>query len=560
MVKQKSAGINPDLVDAEKFREWWSILYQSIPLDDLESWNTDAANVREYLKWRGIKYVPKSLLVWPANKDHPTCMVLPVIDLITNLLIGCHITHIKGHKKPFRQTLGHIGGGVAVLSDLGKGGPLLVGEGIEEGMTGHQLTRCPAVSALNATNMGSVGIPSNHHQIIILSNNDKAGLLGSGKLSNILASDGAGRLVRVATRAKEGRDWNDAIRHGPITRKRKNGLIRRIMRTSRIVEATKHAKLVTYTTDELITMKLIPRINLLDPWLPVGGICMIHAEKGVGKTLSGLGIAFAIVYGRSFLGWTPRKRGNVLIVDGEMPQNQMQERVGQFKKRFVKEGETSEYSIKLVSLTGQKGGSMPDLTTLEGQARIDAVVDKETVLIIIDPISRLCRTGEENATESWRIVADWALQHRASGRTVLFMHHSGKSGTQRGASSREDDMDTVIKLKHPVGWTAADGCVFELTYEKSRGGFGPEVAPFKAKLFVDEDGRFCEDLSDIMGSTENKIVAFLRENPDASQREIAEVVGITKGRVSQIMKEGRRHGLFKDRKRTFRYRPGHGKV
>jgi hypothetical protein len=55
----------------------------------------------------------------------------------------------------------------------------------------------------------------------------------------------------------------------------------------------------------------------------------------------------------------------------------------------------------------------------------------------------------ENEGESWVPMATWALARRREGRSVVFVHHAGKSGQQRGSSRREDLLDTVICLKHP---------------------------------------------------------------------------------------------------------------
>jgi AAA domain len=61
-------------------------------------------------------------------------------------------------------------------------------------------------------------------------------------------------------------------------------------------------------------------------------------------------------------------------------------------------------------------------------------------LIVIDNISTLVRTGCENESDSWRPVQEWGLQQRRAGRAVLFVHHTNKSGAQRGTSSREHVM------------------------------------------------------------------------------------------------------------------------
>jgi hypothetical protein len=92
---------------------------------------------------------------------------------------------------------------------------------------------------------------------------------------------------------------------------------------------------------------------------------------------------------------------------------------------------------------------MPDLASFEGQAAaIAEVIPPDTSLIVVHSLSSLVRgDARENDAESWSAVAEWALQQRVMGRSVLFDHHAGKSGAQRGTSKREDLLDTVLALR-----------------------------------------------------------------------------------------------------------------
>src|SRR5687768_16083949 len=56
--------------------------------------------------------------------------------------------------------------------------------------------------------------------------------------------------------------------------------------------------------DEFLSKKLPPRETLLAPWLPLQGLAMIHAPRGIGKTHLALGTAWAVASGGGFLRWT----------------------------------------------------------------------------------------------------------------------------------------------------------------------------------------------------------------------------------------------------------------
>ena len=70
---------------------------------------------------------------------------------------------------------------------------------------------------------------------------------------------------------------------------------------------------------ELIALDLAPRRMLLAPIIPEGGLAMINAARGVGKTHVALGVAHAVATGTRFLRWRAPQPRRVLLIDGEMP-------------------------------------------------------------------------------------------------------------------------------------------------------------------------------------------------------------------------------------------------
>jgi hypothetical protein len=59
------------------------------------------------------------------------------------------------------------------------------------------------------------------------------------------------------------------------------------------------------------------------------------------------------------------------------------------------------------------------------------------------------------------------LRHR--GITSFVVHHLGKGGEQRGTSSREDAVDSILYIKKPKKYNASDGARFGLHFDKFRG-------------------------------------------------------------------------------------------
>lgn len=291
------------------------------------------------------------------------------------------------------------------------------------------------------------------------------------------------------------------------------------------------------TLEKLLSEVFPARGNILAPWLPCQGLCMIHAPRGIGKTHLALGIGYAVACGGPFLKWYAEIARNVLIIDGEMPASVLQERLA----NIVKSSE-NELKAKLEFITPDfQPMCMPDLCKADDQAELeDAVADKE--LIIVDNISTICRTGKENEAESWLPVQEWALHMRAAGKSVLFIHHSGKGGNQRGTSKREDILDTVITLRHGEDYRHEDGALFEVIFEKARGIYGEDVEPFIAQLSTDEHGVQCWLTESIEESIYKKVLAL---HDDAfSQKDIADELGKNKSTVSRYLKRARMEGLI----------------
>jgi RecA-family ATPase len=253
---------------------------------------------------------------------------------------------------------------------------------------------------------------------------------------------------------------------------------------------------------------------------------MLHAYRGVGKTHVALGVASAVATGGKFLTWQAEKPRKVLFLDGEMPGVVLQERLRSTMRDMDK-----SLADNLIILTPDlQSLGMPDLATTEGQKRLEPYITNDLALIVVDNISTLCRTGQENKADSWQTMQAWALNLRARGKSVMLVHHDGKNGQQRGSSKKEDILDTVIQLKRPADYNSSEGAVFEIRFTKARGLWGEAVAALEAKLVGDEwTTRMVEE------STREKVKALLSEG--WKQKDIAEELEISKGLVSRYAKD-----------------------
>lgn len=299
--------------------------------------------------------------------------------------------------------------------------------------------------------------------------------------------------------------------------------------------------LVVVSLLDFVNREIQPRERILAPWLLTQSLNMLYAWRGVGKTHVALGIAYATASGGKFLNWKADKPRKVLYVDGEMPARSMQDRL-----KGLIAGNDDDFDpeyFRLVTPDLQTGG-MPDLCTADGQAAIDANIG-DTELIIIDNLSSLARSGgRENDAESWLPIQPWALKQRQQGRSVLFVHHSGKGGAQRGTSKKEDILDTVLSLKRPAEYNPADGAVFEVHFEKTRDMHGDDAKPFEARLRADDSDVAKWTFSSVEESTFDRVVTLANEG--LSQKEIADELDINKSNVSRHLRRARDAGLIQN--------------
>jgi len=288
--------------------------------------------------------------------------------------------------------------------------------------------------------------------------------------------------------------------------------------------------------EEFLRLEIPPRELILSPWLPEQGLAMIFARAGIGKTYLALSIAYAIASGDSILKWNAPKPRRVLYVDGEMPASTMQARISKIANSFEKKPPPS--FLQLVTPNLQDKG-IRDLSTKDGQSDIDALIQYVDV-IVLDNLSCLVRSGNENDAESWKPVQEWVLKLRKEGKAVIFVHHAGKSGKERGTSKKEDVLDTVIELKRPSGYSPAEGAKFEVSFTKSRSFEGEEASPFSAQAVTDEEGNFKWVYSDIDNNQYELVIELSLEG--LTQREISDEVGKSLGTVNKLIRRAKDEG------------------
>lgn len=311
-----------------------------------------------------------------------------------------------------------------------------------------------------------------------------------------------------------------------------------------VVNPSGEKKLNVVDIHTLLAHSFPTREPILDPVFTKSSLNMIFARRGIGKTHASLGIAYAAAFGSSFWGWNAPRAFKTLVIDGEMPGEALQLRLAAIVQ--AADSEPSPGFLNIITIDLQDG-VMPDLSTIEGQNSIEDAC-REAELIIVDNLSCLCRSGRENEAESWTKLSEWGLRMRSAGKCVIFIHHAGKDGNQRGTSKREDILDVVIELKHPVDYDPDQGARFIVNFSKARHLTGRDTQPFEAGLGTEENGMQIWKILPAAESTYHQVIELA--NLGLTQKEIAEELGINKSNVCRHYNKAIDDGLIVKSKTT----------
>ena len=283
-----------------------------------------------------------------------------------------------------------------------------------------------------------------------------------------------------------------------------------------------------FTQKELSNYPVKEREVILSPWLLSHSLNMIHAWRGIGKSYLALEICKLVAAGsEESFGWRAAQQHKILYIDGEMPIYELKNRIKNFDKSS---------NLLILSTDLQIDNNLPPISLSAGemQNRLDEMMPKDVKLIIVDNLS--CLTdGKENDAESWSNISSWALKQRSSGKAVIFIHHSGKAGTQRGTSRREDILDIVINIRKKESEQGNN--LLELVFEKARHLTPDQSKPFLFTFNKNEKGNvyFTQQVNKNISKKE-KILDLLKQKK-YSIRKIAEMVSVSSSKVFTLKKE-----------------------
>jgi putative DNA primase/helicase len=297
---------------------------------------------------------------------------------------------------------------------------------------------------------------------------------------------------------------------------------------------------------EFLKIQPPPRRTYLDPWLKEASINLITGWRGIGKTAFTLGLLNATSKGESFGPWGAEHAVPCLYFDAEMTQQDLKERCEELYDQGKQREKLYIFSDHLCSLMGMPVASLLD-EKWRRWMKEEVLLRLGVELWVLDNIGSVTPGLDENSREAWSPINRWLLDLRFAGISTILLHHEGKSGTQRGTSAREDNLDISISLKKPADYRPEDGARFIVHFEKAR---VPQqylhlISDTEFKQEIGAEGKVVWTFSSLKVENRVKVLTMLDEG--ILSKEIAELVGISKGRVSQIKAEAIKEGLLTDK-------------
>jgi hypothetical protein len=211
-----------------------------------------------------------------------------------------------------------------------------------------------------------------------------------------------------------------------------------------------------------------PIASLVGDVLPQNALTAMYGPPGGGKSMNAVDLACSVAAGCDWMGKTTLQ-GPVIYNAAEGSAG-LSQRVSAWKEHQGIGG----ISLPVHFLTEP----VNLLNALDVAAFLSAVdsLQHAPVLIIIDTLARSMAGGDENSAKDVGLVIENADKiRRATGATVLLIHHTAKgSETERGSSSLRGAVDALLYVK-------ADDAVREIRCEKAKDWAAFEPIAFRIR-------------------------------------------------------------------------------
>ena len=217
---------------------------------------------------------------------------------------------------------------------------------------------------------------------------------------------------------------------------------------------------------DIQSLKIPPKQQLISPWLTEKSITLISGWRGTGKTWFALSLIGAANSGKQFGPWKAGKPVSCLYLDGELPIEDIKERLNDLGTDTNNKNSPYIYSNDYETSKGYPRANLYNKDWCKEMKQILIYLDVK--LWVIDNLASLAGGSDENTKKDWDPINSWLLDLRFAGISTIMLQNTNKAGGQRGTSAREDNIDISIILEKPSNYKQDEGCRFITKFTKNR--------------------------------------------------------------------------------------------
>jgi RecA-family ATPase len=283
------------------------------------------------------------------------------------------------------------------------------------------------------------------------------------------------------------------------------------------------------TVNELLSMETREAAQIWGPAICEFNIAMVFGDTGLGKSRLSYGMAYVMAAGGKLLAWEVSRPRKVLLVDTELTLNAIQRRI----RSYAKSHPYSPKGENLRVLTREQCGErMWNISDPADQKKYNREIADADVIIFDNLLGCMFpMNSRDDEVSQWERVARWLYALRETGRTVIIVHHTGKSGDYLGSSVKTTLLDTNIELRPPAIRRPVQGTEFELHFRKTRDVKRADALPLHCEYVEDDMGISRWYWRHLETGREAEVSALKAEG--ASKREVAKALGLSLKEVGE---------------------------
>ena len=337
----------------------------------------------------------------------------------------------------------------------------------------------------------------------------------------------------------------------------------------------KTQKLKMYDWGEYLNLDIPEPKFIVERLFKTKSINFISGPKGNGKTEWILGLTDIISKTGDFLNYKVNEPIPVIYIDGEMDEYDLIDRRVAYTQKIA----PRPYYFNIIHYAQQVDQTIPDIKFELGQKLILECINEvkektgKTPVLVLDNLRSLSNY-KENDSDDWRPIGVWLKNLRALDVVSIVIDHHGKNtdGGPRGSSSKTDWANVSIFIKKVETGRTKGKMRMEIKFDKARGLKPDETQEYECeydyngnweivasekkvseeeyleKIYQIKNAdhwRYIEKKKKIQKQLEkkqitekiyNQLERALRKTEFTTQLDIANQLGISAGKVNQLIK------------------------